>query len=107
MKQFILLSFLILFFMSCGSGTKKQIQSAPVIDPFVMNWFKDKVSKSEDTLPVLVSCRSGIQDISFLKMSSENYYTGHISRSQLEELMKDARIIKISSVKKIPMSPNK
>lgn len=76
-----------------------------MIDPFVMNWFNDQASKSDTTLPVLVSCHSEIRDISFLKMSSENFYTGHITRSQLEQLMKDARIIKISSVKKIPMSP--
>lgn len=76
-----------------------------MIDPFVMNWYNDQTTRSVDTLPVLVSCRSDIPDVPFLKKSSENYYTGRVSRTQLEKLMKDARIIKISSVKKIPMSP--
>ena len=98
MKRFLIFFSLILLTVACVSTNKSLWEKSKVsVDPFVSQWMQAPAKSSGEVLPVLVISSAPLADFTFLKKIAHNRYTGHVTKAQLQQLMQDERIIRISS----------
>lgn len=98
-KKFILFIFTVILWYGCNTAHHAQISKSPLVDPQVKQWYNKNKEKPDERLPVLVTAKSDINDIKILKKIKDNYYTGRVTPKELQILLKDNRIKKISSGK--------
>ena len=74
-----------------------ETQNTVQLNPTVQKWMEADDKPVEDVLPVLIVTVEPLKDYDFLRNVSGNTYTGRITKEQLKKLMKDTRIVRISS----------
>lgn len=97
MKILLLTIWVGLFIFACVP-TNRPLEQKPTIsvDPFVQNWLEKPASLTSEQMAILVISKTPLKEYSFLKHAKGNYYTGHVTRDQLQLLLKDKRILRIS-----------
>ncbi len=97
MKRFGVLLILIVLSVRCVSTNKSLWDKHQVsVDPFVSKWLQAPAKRSGEVLPVLVVTRAPMADMAFLKKVGRNRYTAHVTKEQLQRLMQDERVLRIS-----------
>ena len=104
MKKSFFMVTVFIFLLGCVA-TNKTLWEKPNIsvDPTVSQWLNAPAKSSLETLGVIVISKAPLADFTFLKKIKRNYYTGHLTKSQLKKLIKDERIARISAGKQDPL----
>ena len=93
-----------LLLISCSSAKKSEISTSNVVlGPQVKNFLDNSGNKSDDKLSVTVRTKEAVNDIPYLHKINETYYTAKVTKKQLEDLLSDKRVEKISSSMKKPL----
>ncbi len=98
MKRLIVMLFLSVLVVGCLSTNKTLWDKHRVsVDPFVAQWLESPAKSSAEVLPILVISSAPLADFTFLKKLTPNRYTGRVTKQQLQQLLRDERILRISS----------
>jgi PBP1b-binding outer membrane lipoprotein LpoB len=98
MKRILALSTLIILIVGCVSTNKSLWDKHKAsVDPFVSKWLEAPTKTEGEALPVLVVSSAPLADFTFLKKIGHNRYTGHLTKSQIQQLINDERVVRISS----------
>ncbi len=99
MKQLLLIIFFFAIITSCYSTRENYQAQKASIDPQVQLWLLKEHKAGQEKLAVLVRVYAPL-DYSFLTRISEGYYTGRVTKEQLDILMHDERVMRIRTGKK-------
>jgi len=99
MRKIILLSLLFILFAGCVSTREVQFQRRAELDPQIDLWLAKKAHTPGETISVLVRTSSPVK-YPFLTHVKAAFYTGHVTRDQIKQLLKDPRVVRIRSGKK-------
>ena len=86
--------------LSCGSKNVESEQADIFVDPQVKIWLEENLDNPEAVLPVLISSDGKLDEKYPLRLVTENYYTGRVTISDLQDLMRDKKVKRITSGKK-------
>ncbi len=102
MKKSLLMVTLFIFLIGCVT-TNKSLWDKPQIsvDPLVTKWLEAPTKTADETLGIIIISKAPLGDYKFLKKVRPHRYTAHVTKSQLRTLLRDERIMRISSGQQI------
>ncbi len=97
MKTVFLATSVLFILLACASQEETLQKTKPTLDPQVQNWMKNRDVSSNEQLGVLVTASEALDNLSFLRKIKENYYTGRVTVKQIQQLLADPRVKRIST----------
>ena len=95
MKKLVI--FIILLALACTAPPKQIQKLNAVAGPLVHEWLRKHDPSGSEKLAVTVKSAGTLKDYDFLNQVTENFYTGRASYMDIQLLMRDSLIKKIST----------